>query len=225
MGGLFGGFGGFMAFAATVLLIIVSVSTPIWNSVYFLRSFSGGDVLKLGNWGACIEGAQTVCTSRRLGYDYDDLVRAVAGQDALGDVSGTITKGLTYALILHPIAAAFSLVAFLLAVCPNIVTHILGSIVAFLATLITLVVFAIDLALFIVARNRINDNGGDARLGNAVWLVLGALVALLIASFTICCAGISDRRKNRRASQVDNSAYGYNEKRGPFWRRRRTAVV
>lgn len=134
-----------------------------------------------------IEGAQTVCTSRRLGYDYDDLVRAAAGQDALGDVSGTITKGLTYALILHPIAAAFALVAFLLAVCPNIVTHILGSIVAFLATLcgaragieifplhsgsITLVVFGIDLGLFIKARNEINDNGGDARLGNAIWMV------------------------------------------------------
>lgn len=75
----------------------------------------------------------------------------------------------------------------------------------------TLSALAIDLALFIQARHEINDalpgaladfvmpnirlnktcarTGSPAELSNAMWMVTGAIVALLIASFTICCGG------------------------------------
>jgi len=232
-----GHIGAFFAFTAFILLIFVCVSAPVWNDVYFLKVNLSNGVLVLGNWGACIKdaGSGNTCTSTRLGYDIQTLLDQLT--NSTETFRDDIVHGLTYALILHPIAAGFAFLAFLLAVCSHLVTHILGSIVAFFATLITLVALGIDLGLFISSRDRINDQaaGSPASLGNAMWMVVGALAALFLASFTICCGGIRDRR-NRRSSAgynngtngtaYDGAAYdGTTEKRVPFWRRRRTAAV
>jgi len=229
--------GAFFCFAAFILLLLVSLSVPIIHSIRFLTAnFSSGS-LYLGNWGYCIKQAGGYsCSGRQLGYDIIAPLGSVAGNT--GNYSNVIRHGLTYALVLHPIAAGFAFAAFLLAVCATIVTHILGSIAAFFAFLISLIALAIDLGLFIYTRNHINDQstGHPASLSNAIWMMVGATVALLIASLTICCGGLRDRRTRRSRAYdapvaapvasdgVDNGAY-MNEKRAPWWRRRRTAVV
>merc|ERR1711939_570789 len=65
--------------------------------------------------------------------------------DNLGDLAGTVVSGLTYALILHPIAAGIALIALFFAQCNNIVTGILGSLVAFFAFLVTLAALVLQL--------------------------------------------------------------------------------
>lgn len=47
--------GTFLIFVAFVLLVVVSVSAPIWDEVAFLRiKLTDGNTLSLGNWGYCI---------------------------------------------------------------------------------------------------------------------------------------------------------------------------
>ncbi|KAL8276811.1 hypothetical protein RQP46_010742 [Phenoliferia psychrophenolica] len=184
-------FGLLCLLAATALLIVVSVSVPIWNSVYFLKATSGASVLTLGNWGTCLGD---VCSKARLGYNVESI--EINGQSAVDKGAAVVVHGLTYALVLHPIAAGFSLFALLFALGSHLVLGILGSLLSFLAFLVTLVAFGIDLGLFITAHRRLGDLGVSVKYGNALWLVLAAVVLQLLASFTVCFTR-NDSRKNR----------------------------
>ena len=53
-------------------------------------------------------------------------------------VRNFVRKGLTYALVLHPIAAALALIALIFAICSNVVSHIIGSLICFFAFLVTI---------------------------------------------------------------------------------------
>ena len=65
------------------------------------------------------------------------------------------------------------------------------------ATLATLLIFVIDLALFGVVRNRYKDRGIPAQYGIGNWLVAGALGALLVGFCASAC-GIFGRYGRRR---------------------------
>ena len=73
------------------------------------------------------------------------------------------------------------------------------SLVSALALLVTLVVWVVEMALFGIARHRVRDRGLDADFGNANWLVLGALVALIVGFVTATC-GIFGSYRARRAA-------------------------
>ena len=66
-----------------------------------------------------------------------------------------------------------------------------------LALLTTFVAWVIDMILFGIGRERYHDAGDAAQYGNANWLTLGALVALLLAFCTSAC-GIFGRYRRRR---------------------------
>jgi len=69
-----------------------------------------------------------------------------------------------------------------------------------LAALVTLIAWIIDMVLWGIARNRFRDVGARAQYGNANWLTLGALIALILAF----CAGAlgSCGRYRRRTAPV-----------------------
>lgn len=195
--------GMFFLLAATALLIVVSVSTPIWKSVYFLKATAGATVagrsfsssaIKLGQWGVCV-GSK--CSKAKLGYNLDFITQNTSGDI---NVAGTLVKGLTYALVLNPIAAGFSFLALLAALFSNTAMGVLASVLAFWAFLVTCVALALDLGLFVTARHRLNDTSDNifASFGNAIWLVVAAAACLLIASVTVCCTHSSRKRQNRR---------------------------
>lgn len=105
---------------------------------------------------------------------------------------------------------------------PNVLLGIVGSILSFWAFTVTLVIFIIDLVLFVTARHRLNqDPMTTARLGNGellrcsrwaieltevyalgIWIVLAALVLQLFASFTVCFT----HRHHRHALRSDPSS-------------------
>ena len=70
---------------------------------------------------------------------------------------------------------------------------------AFLAFLVTLVVWVIEMALFGIARNRLAHQGDPASWGNANWIVLGALVSLFLGFFSSLC-GVFGNYRARRAT-------------------------
>lgn len=210
---------------ALVLLILVSVSVPILKSIYFLRadfagaSFAGVGVgrshVTLGMWGACFDGQgiSRQCTKTHLGYDLDLSFLNLTSDSRF---ARAVIRGLSKALILHPIAAGVTFIALLFALSGNIFIDIIATLAAFLAFLITLVAFIIDCVLWITARHRINNVlDHSASLSNAFWMVLAALIAQLIASFLVCFGGRS------RRTRADTTAYPPPmTQRRHFWQRR-----
>jgi len=73
------------------------------------------------------------------------------------------------------------------------------TLISLLALLTTFVVWVIDMVLFSIARNTYREAGTNAEYGNALWLTLGALVALLLGFCTSAC-GVFGRYRNRSAS-------------------------
>lgn len=174
----------FFTFAAAVLLIFVSVSAPTWRDIYFLSASNGQGTIRYGVFGYCT--ASGACSKTSLGYQ---LSTAAIGGNFVE--LGTTLHNFTYVLILHPIAAGLAGIAFLfglLGAClASRACTIFMTIIAFLALLVTLVAVGIDLALWIIMRRLLNDNGFNAMLGNANWLTIGALAALILGTCTAAC--------------------------------------
>ncbi|KAI0081885.1 pali-domain-containing protein [Panus rudis PR-1116 ss-1] len=176
----------FFTFAATVLLIFASVSSPTWERISFLNTNANGGITHFGVFG--YTGSDT-----HIGYRFPGNI----GDSRL---NGTLFHNFTEVLILIPIAAGLSGIAFIFGLC-GFAYHRAGTVfmtlVSALALLATLVAWVIEMVLFGVARDHIRDRGFQANFGNANWLVLGALVALLLAFFTSACGIFGSYRAKR----------------------------
>ncbi|KAI0930344.1 hypothetical protein AcW1_009062 [Taiwanofungus camphoratus] len=176
----------FLTFAAMVLLIFASVSAPTWNSVSFLNTNVDGTSTHFGVFG--YTGSKT-----HVGWNFPSGV----GDSELND--GTF-HNLTICLILVPIAAGLSGLAFLFGLC-GASYHRAGTVfmtlLSSLAFIVTLVVWVIEMALFGIARSHVRDRGAYAEYANANWLVLGALVALFLAFFASLCGTFGSYRSRR----------------------------
>lgn len=99
------------------------------------------------------------------------------------------------------------------------------SLTAFLALIATAVAFAIDMALWVIIRNRVRDRGYEAELvstkrsvfaetgnadgsmgteyfqGNANWLTVGALAALILGTCTAACGSCGRFATGRMAGE------------------------
>lgn len=192
--------GAFALLAAMALLIVASVSSPIWNNVGYLKGEIQGRSITFGNWGWCEAGNS--CTSSKLGYPRQ-FISSLTGTQNIA--SETVLRNLTFTLILTPIAAGLSFIALLLALPTKLVFGILGSIAAFLAFLVTIVSLGLDLGLFIVLRNRINNTGAantHVGISSCIWLVVAAAGCQLWATITVCFT----RSRKRRAHREDEFA-------------------
>ncbi|GAA6033522.1 hypothetical protein JCM8097_001436 [Rhodosporidiobolus ruineniae] len=188
-------FGTFLLFAATALLIVASVSSPIWDNVGFLKGYINGRDATFGNWGYCVGGT---CSGSHFGYDRNFLNNLGANTN----VGGTISHALSKTLILTPICAGLSFIAFLFALSTHTVVGIFTSVLSFLALIATLVSLGLDLGFFILARNRINDRipNSHMHLASCIWLVVAAAGCQLIAAFTVCFT------RNRKARRTRDDA-------------------
>jgi uncharacterized membrane-anchored protein len=89
---------------------------------------------------------------------------------------------------------------------------LVASLVSFLGALFTLIVFAIDIALFAYVKHKMNAVGGHTTPGPAFWMTLVVLILTTVAGCIVCFG------RRRRLSKTE--AY---EKRGwRFWRKKPT---
>ncbi|KAG8957970.1 hypothetical protein FRC03_009577 [Tulasnella sp. 419] len=180
----------FFCIAATVLLIIATVSAPVWDAVSFLDANINGREVHFGVFGYTGSGTKLgySLAPQDIGIGYDD-----------SRVNNVILKNLTYVLILHPIAAGFAFIAVVFGIC-GAANHRSGTIImaiaSAMATVLTLVVWVIDMVLWGITRNRIRNAGDSAQYGNANWMVLGALIALVVGFCTSIC-GVCGRYSRR----------------------------
>ncbi|KAK9896807.1 pali-domain-containing protein [Cystobasidium minutum MCA 4210] len=213
--------------AATVVLVIVSVSTPIIKSVTFLTadlsvsvaSVSIDGTVNLGTFGWCLNGVgtQAVCQGPQLGYELNS--DQVFGNNASFSLPNSLIKWLTYALIIHPIAAGLAAITFIsgcVSHCREFSRSRATTWLASLATTFALIAFVFDIVLFSIAKSRINSAsntsvGLQARLGNAVWLTLVGFILLLVSGcffgFGHCCIKRrpTQSEKDRVRPQMDTS--------------------
>lgn len=74
---------------------------------------------------------------------------------------------------------------------------VLMALAATIATLATLVAFIIDMVLFGIARNRFREAGASAQYGNANWMTLGALIALILGVCSGVCGAFGRYRRRK----------------------------
>ncbi|KAF4612193.1 hypothetical protein D9613_003699 [Agrocybe pediades] len=163
----------------------------------------------------CVEpsGVKTLCSSTGHGYS---VPLTVAG----GEIKSSWTKGLA----VHPVATAFTFVALLLSFSTHLTVTLAASLVSFLAALLTLVAFAIDIALLLLTRHAINENFPSSvasfihtNTAAGFWMTFVSLILLLLAGCTVCFG----RRQNRMSGASGQSYPLYESKGGIFSRFRR----
>ncbi|THG94594.1 hypothetical protein EW026_g6910 [Hermanssonia centrifuga] len=165
-----------------------------------LLDASASAFVRFGVWGYCISSVNVSvigidgnlspaqCSKAKLGYDFDGVVQAALRAENIN--SNTISHELTAVLVLHPIGSCGFTFLALLASLFIIRRHAVGVSrgaalltlgLGLLSALLTTVIFLIDVILVAIVKTRIkNDTDGDVTgtWGNAVWMILGAAVAL-----------------------------------------------
>lgn len=122
------------------------------------------------------------------------------GPRRTSNINTTVIHNLTISLILHPIAAGLAGLALLFGLCGasyHRVGTILMTLLSGIAGLLTLVVWVIDMALFGIVARRYRSQGIPAQYGNANWLTVGALVALILGFCASAC-GVFGRYRRRK---------------------------
>ncbi|KZO97917.1 pali-domain-containing protein [Calocera viscosa TUFC12733] len=226
----------FLWFASFILLLLATLSAPIIPHIFLLSATADitGSVLGVqagqasesvwfGVWGWCAgEASFTVlgdthelvaaqCSARHLGYTLDPAVEEILQLTNSASDANLILKGVTTALVLHPIACGLAFLAwvlsFYLLLRPQGSSFSLCAVLpaAWLAGLLTTIAFVVDVVFVAVARSKVwNASSGTVSIGfgNAVWMVLGAMIAAWLALGGTCagvCCGEHGWRARRAA--------------------------
>ncbi|WVQ94619.1 hypothetical protein IAU59_001699 [Kwoniella sp. CBS 9459] len=208
--------GSFLLFAAFALLLVSTVSAPVFRQISFLEVRNSSQKLAFGVFGYCTNvdgGGNHGCTDRRLGYDIADVTGSLANFTYVNDR----LEGLTKALILHPIATGLAFLSFLIALCSDRLGFLFASLIAFFAFLVSLAAMVVDFVMFGIIRNQVNNNSSTinatAKFDNAIWLTLAATVILFFSTFIVCFETCTARRRTRdkEVGYAGNGAYVGNQ--------------
>jgi len=199
---------------AFLFSLLVGLSLPIIKSIYLLKvqstradqpTTSIATELKFGVWGVCAASALDTeeCFGPQLGYSVPSNLIALTGVSP--DIVDAILKALLLILILHPIAAGLSFITLLSSL--FLASHklsILSLVLAIVTALVSSVVFAIDLALVIVAKGQISSIDTELHFaiqwGSAPFLGLVAALLTWLAVITLSaracyCFGVRQQGK------------------------------
>ncbi|WWD06387.1 hypothetical protein V865_004477 [Kwoniella europaea PYCC6329] len=198
--------GSFLLFAAFALLLVSTLSAPVFRQISFLDIRTGSQQLAFGVFGYCTNvngNGNHGCSSRALGYDIASVSGEVSDFTYVNDKLEHVTK----ALVLHPVAAGLTFISFIIALLSDHVGFLFAALVAFLAFLVSLAAMVIDFVMFGIIRHEINDNtSSSASFDNAIWLTLAATIILFFSTFIVCFETCTHRR--RRSKDVNRA---YNE--------------
>jgi len=188
-------------FCAFVLNFLTSISLPYLTALDITRTSYGNGVsqqgdggitqLRFGVWAPCYYNEKNDKTCFSAGHGY-----TVQIQDSNHSNTVTISSNWTRGLAVHPVAAAVTFVALLLSLSQHITVTLVASLVAFLSATLTLIAFAIDIALFAYVKHEMDKLPEDqtkTRPGPGFWLTLVALILLLLGGCTVCFGRRRDR--------------------------------
>ncbi|WWC57539.1 uncharacterized protein I303_100071 [Kwoniella dejecticola CBS 10117] len=209
--------GSFFLFAAFALLLVSTLSAPVFRQISFLDIRNGSQKLAFGVFGYCTNvngNGNHGCSSRQLGYDIASVSGEVSSFTYVNDKLEHVTK----ALILHPIATGLTFISFIIALFSDRLGFIFAALIAFLAFLVSLAAMVIDFVMFGIIRHEINDNTtASASFDNAIWLTLAATIILFFSTFVVCFETCTNRRNSRnRDRETGYASGGYIGNQGPM---------
>jgi len=198
-------------FAASILLLITTISAPVINDIAILKvTLTNSSALRhssvtFGTFGHCVLDVapantdQDYCSGRKIGYSPASIMNAIDGTGFSIAASAT-ADGLTNTMILHPIACGLAFIAFLLSIGAGVIGSLLGAAVAALAWIITLVAMAIDFTLFGIIKDHVNNDGSGsvAFFDVGMWTILAAMILLFFGMFIVLFTCFSARRARKR---------------------------
>ncbi|KAH9065095.1 hypothetical protein EDB83DRAFT_2599515 [Lactarius deliciosus] len=204
----------FFLFSAFILSLLVSISLPGIPTVDIARThFTGGATPHVSTNTESIEQIRSLI-SAQFGHTVPTTIRqeiALALAQArhgytvhLLSASKNITigPGATRGLAVHPVAAGVTFVALLCSFSSHVTLVLIASLLSFLAALLTLIAFAIDLSLYVIVRDRVNNLDNVSARSVAApgfWMTLVSLILLLLAG----CAVYFGRRHSRMSGAID----------------------
>jgi len=208
---------------AFIIFLLVALSLPIIKTVYLLKVSalvnpnqpvtSIATVLKFGVWGVCATssfdgpGQFGECFGPQLGYTIPSNLIALIGLNP--SIVQILLRSLVILLVLHPVAAGLSFITFLNSLfLGSHAVAIVALLFAVITSLVSTAVFAVDLALVLVAKSNVKDiavGRFEVVWGNAIWMVLAATIltwtAVVLLSARACyCCGI--RRKDLQIAPI-----------------------
>ncbi|KAH9041836.1 hypothetical protein EDB84DRAFT_1474130 [Lactarius hengduanensis] len=180
----------FFLFSAFILSLLVSISLPGIPTVDIARThFTGGATPHVSTNTESIEQIRVP----RAYCTYDDQTgdRTCVGPGS----TVTIGPGATRGLAVHPVAAGVTFVALLCSFSSHVTLVLIASLLSFLAALLTLIAFAIDLSLV----NNLDSVSARSVAAPGLWMTLVSLILLLLAG----CAVYFGRRHSRMSGAID----------------------
>lgn len=227
LGSIFHHVGVLLILAASILLLITSISAPVVNRLSLLKvDLQNGDTIKFGSFGYCILGTEaTNCTKSHIGYSPVPLLDSL-GVGEYGSASKNTADALTNVMILHPIGSGLAFLAFLAALGASTIGSFISALIAAVAWLVTLVVLITDFVGWGIIWRKVN-NDDDNKLGVAgnrasfeegIWTVLAAFVTLFFGTIIVLLACCSARRKRRSAAAAKAEPVAAEKKH--FWQRK-----
>lgn len=209
-------------FSALVLSLLVSISLPFLTALDFVRVHFGNGVatsgqglveLRFGVWAPCYYDSNDDKTCFSAGSAYSV---SISNQAKTANV--IIGSSWTRGLAVHPVATVVTFVAFCMSFSTHHLVTLLASLTSFLAALLTLIAFAIDIALYAFVHHEIKklpDVSGRTNTSVAFWMTFVQLILLLLAGCTVCFG----RRKDRLSGASSYPMSSYNSKPGGFFAR------
>ncbi|ORX35234.1 hypothetical protein BD324DRAFT_83649 [Kockovaella imperatae] len=211
----------FLVLGGFIMFLLVTLSVPIIKTIYLLKiEYPGGSTAaNIGVLGTCFKGGNAeflgfdysgtaYCTDPKVGYRIDP---SLLGYDGSRNTSSIIVRALSGSLIINALAAGFAgfslFFAFFAWLCASRVMEIILFITMFFTAFVAWIAWALDCALTLVARRRVdNYTSGtfSGHIGNAFWLALAGAFAL---SFGLCFAGCGmfGRYSRPRENYVGNN--------------------
>ncbi|KAF9813678.1 hypothetical protein IEO21_05449 [Rhodonia placenta] len=196
----------FFLFSAFVLLLLVSISLPYLTVFDFARvHFNEGGPISIGSDSNAVSQLRVriradcwyeASSGRRAcsaaGYAYNTTM--YAGSTRADSI--TIRASWTRGLAIHPVAAGMSLIALLFSLSAHMTARLLAALAAFLASIITLIAFATDIALFAYVKEKASKLDGTTTTTDtapAFWMTFAAMLLLWLASSMVCIGRRRDR--------------------------------
>ncbi|KZT60460.1 hypothetical protein CALCODRAFT_532675 [Calocera cornea HHB12733] len=176
-------------FAAFLLLLLATLSAPIVPHIFILSATA--------HIAPSLLGLHPASATDTVSFGVWGWLQAILQLSNEQSNAQLILKGVTTALVLHPLACGLAFLAWVLSfwllLRPEAGRFALCAVlpVAWLAGTITTIAFVVDVVFVAVARGKVWDSTvGDVTIGfgNAVWIVLGAMVASWLALAGVCGA-------------------------------------
>jgi hypothetical protein len=192
---------------AFVAGLLSSVSLPVFRPLEVVRTHFNTDPelnikgrieeARFGVWSGCayLHDYGRHCTDAGVGYEV-----GIAFIEN-GVEERRVGKSWTRGLILTPVATFFAFVALGLALVPGGKFGLFASGMSFIAALVMLLAFIIDIILLLRVKDKFRVPGADTNAGAGFWLTFISFIFLVVSGCTVC---IGHRRAQGRDIELGN---------------------